>query len=651
MDTEPERPGEGKADGTGGQGGGDEGRTPRRPPEDRAPTTTGAIEIAMDAERHDPAPDSPARRVLLKHERLIEAQTAQLGRQRWRDFIVTALGLCVLGLAGLLVWDASRAHGVVVEPFAVPPDLAERGLSGHVLATQLLDRLTTLQAETVSIRAASTYANDWGGDVAVEIPNTGVSIGELRRYLRDWLGHQTRLSGEVWHLPDGRIVVTTRVGSNPGTRSEGTEAELTDLLQTSAEAIHAETQPYRHAVWLSRQDRVDEARDSFLALTRGGDENDRLWGYSGLATSSGSSEEVPTFLQAALRLRPDFTPARYNLAGYSDTLGREEQAYRQYTLMLDNRAAARRYLAEGRVEEILNLAEQSQALLVGDMAREARLAEDSIGLAGGPINVANAPLAAAIAHAHAHDLIRARQVLSENGLDTLEAMAARLELLGPTYEVEWEFARSIGDWATTRDRLIPILVLDMDADASGGLDYTAVTRADLAGAQARTGQVAEARATIAPTALNCAPCVRARGLIEAYGGNPRGADHWLGEAVRIAPSLPAGHLAWAEAYMVRRDAARAIEQSRLAATKGPNWADPHRLWGDALMLQNRPREAGVRYGEAVRLAPNWGQLHLALGRAQAAGGQVEAARASYRRAAQLELNPEDRTAVQALLRP
>ena len=36
------------------------------------------------------------------------------------------------------------------EPFAAPADLAERGLTGPVLATQLLDRLATMQAETVS---------------------------------------------------------------------------------------------------------------------------------------------------------------------------------------------------------------------------------------------------------------------------------------------------------------------------------------------------------------------------------------------------------------------------------------------------------------------------------------------------------------------
>jgi hypothetical protein len=215
---------------------------------------------------------------LIEQELLIKAQRAELGRARWRDFIVTAMGVCVLAVAALFIWDASRASGVVVEPFAVPPDMVQQGLSGPVLATQLLDKLTGMQAKTESLRAKSTYANDWSENISVEIPNTGVSIGELRRYLREWLGNQTRLSGEVVRLPGGRIAVTTRVGANPGTRTEGSEGELDSMLQRGAEEIYAETQPYRYAVWLTQQKRLDEAKVIRMKLIAGKDLNDRLWG-------------------------------------------------------------------------------------------------------------------------------------------------------------------------------------------------------------------------------------------------------------------------------------------------------------------------------------------------------------------------------------
>ena len=43
---------------------------------ERSPTTPDPIEIAMEAEAHDTSPDSPARRVLLKQEKLIGWQIA-----------------------------------------------------------------------------------------------------------------------------------------------------------------------------------------------------------------------------------------------------------------------------------------------------------------------------------------------------------------------------------------------------------------------------------------------------------------------------------------------------------------------------------------------------------------------------------------------
>ena len=126
-------------------------------------------------------------------------------------------------------WSAYEANGVVIEAFSVPPDLAAKGLTGQVIATRLQDRLAALQAATYSFRAPSSYANNWGDDIKVQIPDTGVSIGELNRYLRNWLGHETHISGEVWHTPDG-IAVTARAGSEASPVIAGREAEFDKLF-------------------------------------------------------------------------------------------------------------------------------------------------------------------------------------------------------------------------------------------------------------------------------------------------------------------------------------------------------------------------------------------------------------------------------------
>jgi hypothetical protein len=97
---------------------------------------------------------------------------------------------------------------VAIQAFSVPPDFAQRGITGEVLARRLLSQIADLQARTVTSRPASSYANDWSDDIKVEIPETGMSIGELKHFLTDWLGSETRISGDVVRTPTG-IAVTT----------------------------------------------------------------------------------------------------------------------------------------------------------------------------------------------------------------------------------------------------------------------------------------------------------------------------------------------------------------------------------------------------------------------------------------------------------
>ena len=97
---------------------------------------------------------------------------------------------------GVSAWQASQADGVLLEPFTVPPALAADGVSGQVVAAQVLDELSRLRSETVETGRARDYANDWGRDISVAIPATGVSLGDLQAALRLWLGHETRITGE-----------------------------------------------------------------------------------------------------------------------------------------------------------------------------------------------------------------------------------------------------------------------------------------------------------------------------------------------------------------------------------------------------------------------------------------------------------------------
>ena len=187
----------------------------------RLPGTTNPTDMAMSSGAADPATKNVVRTVLVKQERLLDAQILQLGRQRWRDAVFATLAASILIASIAFVWPASRADGIVVAPFAVPPALAQQGVTGPVVAAQMLDRLTAMQAETLSIRPASSYGDDWSGNIKVALPYAGISIGELRTYLVNWLGRQRTLSGEVVALSDGQLAVTARISGAPGRRYDG----------------------------------------------------------------------------------------------------------------------------------------------------------------------------------------------------------------------------------------------------------------------------------------------------------------------------------------------------------------------------------------------------------------------------------------------
>ncbi len=149
--------------------------------------------------------DAAATRFLIAKTRVLEAQYEQLHLGHFREWMYTA-GEFVIALVVFLVfaalasavYQASQADGLVIEAFSVPPFLADKGLTGPVLAAKLLDRLTALQDATDSARAASSFKNDWTSDIKVEIPQTGVSLGQLVTYLHGWLGREVHLSGELY---------------------------------------------------------------------------------------------------------------------------------------------------------------------------------------------------------------------------------------------------------------------------------------------------------------------------------------------------------------------------------------------------------------------------------------------------------------------
>lgn len=617
----------------------------------KLPATSDGVEMAMESYAGDPSPDNPSRTILEDQSRLIRAQISQLTRQRWRDVIVTLLGLILLGGIIAFVVSASRADGVVVEAISVPPDFAQRGLTGTVVAGQLLDKLAEMQAKTETLRAERSYANSWSDNVEIEVPYANVSIGEARRLLRQWLGKQTRLSGEVTELPDGRIALTSRLDNGVPARAEGKPEEFDALLAKNAEAIYAETQPYRYAVWLTRNGRKDEAVPIMRRLTVVEDENDRLWGYNGLAIASTTDlAEKARLYKAALAIRPDFTPALNNLVLAESTAGNAEAAF-QLGRQLDGLHAQMRRDMRAEAADFVHLQNQSSVRRAQGDNLGAALADRA--LLGTRFESVNARLTPVNLHsdlAYARDVPAARQSLAETGLRAPGALAALLEELGPEQGPGPVEAEVLEDWPRMARLYAPILT---DAATRNRVvtqfDPTTTLRSALAIAQARSGQAAAALATIAPTPLDNDTAVIARATVLSLAGRAAEADALFAKLAARTPSLPGANESWAEMLVLRGEGARAAEQARLAIRKGPKWPDPQRTLGDALLLTGDTKGALAAYAKGVKMAPNWGALRLRYGDALLKSRDRAGALREWRAGIALPLSPADRAALRQRL--
>ena len=626
------------------------------------PESLDAIDIALAR-----AVDSDEARALLgKQARLIDSQEtlarADLRHRGWQIIgervgallkaMTVAVGLFALFLVGNFLWSAHKASGMVMDPFSVPPTMDRQGLTGSVVAQQLLDKIAALERGTQSARASSSYENSWSDSKGVAIPYTGVSLGELRREAREWLGSEKHLSGEVVQLPGGKLAISFRNGPSAG-RVEGIVADFNALLDQAALLVFQETQPYRYAIWLSRQGgTTEQLRDLFTKLSRSDDPRERLWGLHGLATQVAANDaESIAIYRRAQESDPNFLPAFGNLPFYAQRAGQEEEAYRLYNKSAVAYMAGQFDYTPSHSKHYGLAAQASVAEFQGDLLRAAQLVSEAVGYKADAANTAIRPFDAATAWAKAHDFSAAQDELAAAGYLDPARRAKLEEMFGKQNSVRLMLAAATDDHATRAAESMLLIDHYTRAAATGKEArqfniYAAESyRPDAALALARTGRLREASAIIAPLPATHDGAFRARAFIAALGRDPA-ADGLFAEAVRRTPSLPAAQMLWAEAKVRTGHYVAADTHAETAAKLGPKAADNYLWWGRALLALRRPAEAAEKFALAARNAPAWGRARLEWAEALWLAGDRGAAATQLKEASMRTLSETDR----ALLR-
>jgi Tfp pilus assembly protein PilF len=598
------------------------------------------------------------RRMLhLQMEDLREENSLKLSHLRIRRFsdyakmaLEVSVGLLMLALVAgvsLMVWNAAHADGLIVDSFSVPPDLAARGLTGEVVAGQLLDQVRVVMVPPPNsnfVSQGQSISDSWTGNIKVEIPDTGISLGELYRFLRKWFGHETEVGGAVVRRPEG-LALTVRVGAASATYS-GPEADLDRIVVKAAEYVAETSNPNLYASLLSNlpAPRLAEAQMIFERVINDAEATayQRARAMNGLSIvyvqNKGNILAGAALLRQARETDPTYTLGYTNGVLRETTIGHPEAALTlipQALHLLDTQSAY--WTARARAQTRAGV-QGAKAALAGDFAGQTEIMRAAAAESRAGTNYVGQLTTMALSQAQQHDgsaiaaFKRLPPSIASNGLANRVANALQAEaalehwpaVVAAEPAAEQTIIRARNDVRDERllaSRLFPWLAL----------------------AKAKTGDIAGAEAVIRTTPGDCYDCVRVRGKIAREAKAWGQADYWFARAVHDAPSIPFANEDWGRSLLARGKPDEAIAQFDLANQKGPHFADPLEGWGEALMAKNQSHLAVAKFKEADKYAPNWGRLHLKWGEALVYAGKKDEAKSQFARAGQLDLTPSEKS--------
>lgn len=598
----------------------------RRVRRDAAPTTPDPVEIAMEAEATSQAPAGDATLLLRDQRKLIQWQIASERAGFGLKLLTAFAGLVIAAVLAGMAWRASQAGGLVVEAFVVPPAMVEDGMTGEVVARGLLDNLAKLDRETNSV-FQTKVSDSWSNNTKISLAQTGVSVDDVDRLLRRWLGKETYVQGELVKTPTG-VRLTARASAGAEASVEGPADQLPALTAQLAEALYRTARPNGYAELLVRRgpERMGEAIPVLReVLATSSDQQERALAHILLGVAMTNASDLRSALihyEAATR-SPDPTLAAIavqNVAGTQLALGHSEETFRQR-----ERLSALLRRAGGRIDEPRRALIEFQ-LLFGQRA-----------------------------FAAAERRLRPYRDRRVPGTTPDQSQFNYANTLANLHEVS--AAKRVTPLVRDGTPILGVSLFPNDAWADLLVNYALAPRGvqDRPDSQsmrvvalAKLGRTDEAASVLAGLPSDCDICLAAGGVLAAARRDVLGSEAAFAEAVRLAPRNPQILLLRGRERLARGDAAHALADFEASQKLAPKWADPLAFSGEALLAQRKAENASAKFAEASQLAPRWGRLHLKWGQALAAQGKAAEARAKWRAAAAMDLTAAERAELEMM---
>jgi tetratricopeptide (TPR) repeat protein len=164
------------------------------------------------------------------------------------------------------------------------------------------------------------------------VPETGISIGEISRLLRERFGHDIHIDGDLVEAETGDLALTVRGNGVPAKTFVGPATGLSTLTIQAAEYIYSKSQPARWAAYLTNVGRDKEALAFCPSAIPGADPQERpgllnTWGIA-IQNTGGSMREALELFRTAVKLQPDTWAAHNNIMNALMMQGDEEGAWK-----------------------------------------------------------------------------------------------------------------------------------------------------------------------------------------------------------------------------------------------------------------------------------------------------------------------------------
>jgi hypothetical protein len=561
-----------------------------------------------------------------------------------------AVGLAiVLGLV-VLAWNASRADGLVVESFSVPPTFVQAGIGGGIVADDFTHKIEAIRDRALSLSTirAKNVSKEGGEDIKVEIPETGVSLGEAWHYMRLWLGHERQISGNLRSLSDNKIALTVSLSGGSSFTQTGPLGTLDELEHKAAEQVFSEIDPFNYVLYLSAVGRhaetlafaarlpqlVETPKEIALAYA--------VWAAM-IRIETADMASTIAHARIAITIDPTLVGAPREILLSAALLGHDEEVLKQARLILpmrkEDQAAS---LTDEGFKDYIDYSAFVRDSALGDYAKVASQQGGCLGCTPTSHTFRDGEYAA-----RDHDVAASRDLIEQaSQMEPLTGPMAHSSSGGDPHRARYYLDAARGDWpGAVREAQELIDALRTDPTAAPRvteLRIAVLAQPLLAYALARSGNFVAAHAAINRSPPDCYLCLRTRGRIEAEERNWTGAAYWFNRAVHDAPSIPFAYTDWGRMLLHNGDPDGAMVQLARAHEKGPHFADALELWGEALMAKNHSHFAVAKFAEADKYAPNWGGLHLKWAEALGYAGRNDEAQAQYLKASTLGLTAAEK---------